>query len=470
VDLRHYLRILRVRWRLVVVCLLVAVGGAAGLTFLSTPQYAASAQLFVSTSQASADDGALSSGGQFAQQRVKSYAEIVDSETVTSAVIAELGLSTTPDELATHISATAPLNTVLINITVRMSDAGLAQRVANAVAQEFTTVASALERPEGQASSPVKVSVVREAGLPAAPVSPRVPLNLALGLVVGLALGVAAAIARETLDTSLKGAEDVRAAMALPTLGLIAFDPEAEKRPLIVHDHPHSTRSEAFRQVRTNLQFVNVDNPPRSIVVTSALPGEGKSTTTCNLAIALSQAGVRVIVVEADLRRPKLASYLGLEGAVGLTNLLVGTARPEDVIQRWGNTELFVLPSGPTPPNPSELLGSLQMQELLAELESRADLVLLDAPPLLPVTDASVLASLASGAVMVARAGKTTREEASKAAQLLRGVDTEVYGAVLNMVPTKGPGAYRYGSYGYGPIAPADSAPTSRFRSRRLSA
>ncbi|MDB5819126.1 MAG: putative polysaccharide biosynthesis protein, partial [Rhizobacter sp.] len=180
------------------------------------------------------------------------------------------------------------------------------------------------------------------------------------------------------------------------------------------------------------------------------LPQEGKSTTTCNLAIALSQAGLRVILVEADLRRPRLATYMGLEGAVGLTNVLIGSAKLEDVLQPWGSNALEVLPSGPTPPNPSELLGSQQMQELIAQLEGRADLVLLDAPPLLPVTDAAVLSSLTSGALMIIRAGSTTRDQAKSALAILRGVDTAVYGVVLNMVPTKGPGAYRYGYYGYG--------------------
>ena len=468
-DIRDYALVLRKRWRLIVLCTLLAVAASLLATLAATPIYQASAQLFVSTSTGvDSNVSGLNQGGQFAQQRVKSYADIVNSPAVTEAVIEELGLGISPRRLAGTIEATAPLDTVLINVDVTNADPRQAQRIANSVAEQFTTVASDLETPTGQQSSPVKVSVVRTADLPQGPVSPRTKLNIALGLLVGLAVGVGGAVLRETLDTSLKGADEIQQALDLPTLGIIAYDPDAEKRPLIVHVDPQSTRAEAFRQLRTNLQFVDVDRKPRSIVVTSSVPSEGKTTTTCNLAIALTQAGLRVILVEADLRRPRLASYLGLEGAVGLTDALVGRTDLDDVLQPWGDGNLQVLASGPTPPNPSELLGSEQMGELLEALESRCDLVLLDAPPLLPVTDAAVLSAHASGAIVVVRSGSTTREQASRAVEILRAVDAHVYGVVINMVPTKGPGADKYGYYGYGyaSTAPIVDLPPRRARTR----
>jgi non-specific protein-tyrosine kinase len=275
-------------------------------------------------------------------------------------------------------------------------------------------------------------------------VSPRKKLNLALGLLVGLAIGVGGAVLRETLDTSVKTSDDIQQHSGVSTIGVIGFDPDASKHPLIVHTDQHSVRAEAFRQLRTNLQFVDIDHAPRSIVVTSSLPGEGKTTTATNLAITLSQTGLRVLVVEADLRRPRVADYLGVINAVGLTSVLAGQATLDDVIQRWGDGRMHVLPSGPTPPNPSELLGSQGMVKLLRQLEDRYDLVLLDAPPLLPVTDAAVLATSASGVLMVVRHGKTTREQLSRAAEALSTVGAHVYGAVLNMAPTKGPDAYSY--------------------------
>jgi capsular exopolysaccharide synthesis family protein len=256
-------------------------------------------------------------------------------------------------------------------------------------------------------------------------------------------------VLRETLDTSVKDPEQLARELDLPTLGAIAYDSDAPKRPLIVHVDPKSSRAESFRQLRTNLQFVDIDEAPRSIIFTSSIPEEGKTTTTVNLAIALAQSGVRVLLVEGDLRRPKMADYLGIEGAVGLTNVLIGRVSLADAIQPWGpDALLHVLSSGPSPPNPSELLGSQGMAELLRELEHNYDLVLIDAPPLLPVTDAAVLAALASGAVLVTRYGHTKREQLARAVEALRAVGVAVYGAVLTMTPTRGPDSYYYG-YGY---------------------
>lgn len=450
-DVRDYVHILRTRWRALVACVLLALFGAALLT-ISTPRtYQATAQLFVSTSQSSsADSGSgLNQGALFAQQRVKSYAEIISSPEVTGPVVRTLGLSSTPEQLGRDVSATAPLNTVLINVSARAMTPISAQRVANAVAQQFTVVVAELETPTGSALPTVKVSVIRQADVPTAPISPRTKFNLALGLLLGMATGLAVALLRDNLDTSLKNSSQVQDLLKTSTLGSICFDPSATDRPLLMSADAHSMRAESFRQLRTNLQFVDVDAPPRSIVITSALPKDGKSTTACNLAVTLAQAGVRVALVEADLRRPRLADYMGIEGAVGLTDVLVGHARLDDVLQPWGPDDLLVLPSGSTPPNPSELLGSRNMRDLIEALEQRVDLVLIDATPLLPVTDAAILAAQVSGVIVVLRANKTTREQASRAFELLHRVDARIYGVVLNMTPAKGPGASGYG-YGYG--------------------
>jgi capsular exopolysaccharide synthesis family protein len=459
-DVRDYARVLRLRWRLLAAIVLLGMALATLGSLLSPRIYEAKSQLFVSTSSTQGDGtSGLAQGNQFAQQRVKSYAEIMDSPMVTGPVVQTLGLARTPAALGRQITAVAPLDTVLIDVTVRDRSAVQAQRIADAVAERFSQVVPDLEAVPGGASA-VKVSVVRPASIPGSPVSPRTTLNLALGLLVGLALGIGLVVLREALDNTIKGAHEVQRLVQLTTLGLIGFDPDAAKRPLLVHADPHSSRSEAFRQLRTNLQFVNVDTPPRSIVLTSALAQEGKSTTCCNLAITLAEAGVRVALVEADLRRPRLAEYLGIEGAVGLTDVLVGRAGLEDVLQPWGNSGLLVLPSGPTPPNPSELLGSQHMQTLLMTLEEQVDLVLVDAPPLLPVTDAAIVAAQTSGAIVVLRAGKTTRDQIGRAVEALRAVDANVYGVILNMVSTKGPDAYQYG-YGYGYASPKQDDPPS---------
>ena len=465
-ELRDYISVLRKRWLLVTLLTVLCVAGATAATFAMTPKYEASTQLFVST-QGSGDATQLLQGSSFSQQRVKSYADIVTSPKVLQPVIDKLGLAMSARQLAGSVSAEAPLDTVLINVSVRDESAAQAQKIADAVSATFIDVVQELEKPQDNGTTPVKVSVVQPAELPQAPVTPNKKLNLALGLLVGLALGVGAAVLRDTFDTSVKGESDIKGVTDLPLLGGIAFDSDAAKRPLIVQNDPHSPRAEAFRQLRTNLQFVDAANHPRSFVITSSVPGEGKSTSTANLAITLAAAGSSVALVEGDLRRPRVAEYMGLEGAVGLTNVLIGQATLDDVLQPWGNGRLQVLACGPVPPNPSELLGSQPMDDALRELEKRFDYVIIDCPPLLPVTDAAVVSRLAGGTVLVAGSGKINREQLRRALETLAAVDARVLGVLMNMLPVKGPDSYSYYAYGYGSDRPAVGEPSSTGRRRR---
>lgn len=231
-------------------------------------------------------------------------------------------------------------------------------------------------------------------------------------------------------------------------------------RPLTVHEDPQSPRAEAFRGLRTNLQFVDVDHPRKVIVVTSPLPGEGKTTVVCNLAIALGAADSRVLVIEADLRRPRVADLLGLERAAGLTTVLAGGVGFEQAVQPWSGGLFDVLTSGQLPPNPSELLASKQMKALLGELRERYDVVLIDSPPLLAVTDAAALAPATEGAVVVCRFRKTTRDQLRNAVEALHAVSARVLGTVFTMVPSStGPRAYtRYTEY-YGVDEPVVADP-----------
>ncbi len=297
--------------------------------------------------------------------------------------------------------------------------------------------------------SPITVSVLRPATIPAEPASPNVRLNLVLGGLVGLALGVGLAVLREVLDTRIRSGRDVEVVTDTPIIGGISFDAEATRRPLVVHADPASPRAESFRILRTNLQFLDIEGGPRAFVITSSVQGEGKSTTAVNLAIALADMDARVLVVDADLRRSKIADYMGVEGAVGLSDTLIGRTPLADAIQPWGHANLHVLPAGSTPPNPSELLGSQAMADLLSEVESTFDAVIIDAPPLLPVTDAAVLAKRTRGALLVVAAGKTQRGELAAAIGSLNTVGAHIAGIVMTMLPTKGPDAYGYGGYGY---------------------
>jgi succinoglycan biosynthesis transport protein ExoP len=452
VELRDYLRILHKNWIVLLVCLLAGLAGGAAYGLLQTARYEATTQLYVSVRTGGAATGELVQGTTFARQMVTSYVDVINTALVLEPVIDELGLDTTVSELSTRISSSTPLNTVLINVTVTDTDPEQAAAIADATASSFTdAVQNTLEKPDGvEAPSPVQVTVLQQAAVPLAPSSPNIPLYIALGALLGLALGVAVAVLRTVLDTRIHTLHDLEHLTDKPMLGGIAFDPDAPKRPLIVHADPRSPRAESFRTLRTNLQFLDVEEGPRSFVVTSAGPGEGKSTTTANLAIALSEMGVRVALIDGDLRLPRVADYMDLEGGVGLTDVLIGRVQLADALQKWGQNQLFVLPSGPVPPNPSELLGSSAMDQVLNALTEHFDYVLIDAPPLLMVTDAAVLSKKTRGAIMVAASGKARKQDIAGAIRALDTAGGALLGVVVTFLPTKGPDSYAYGTYTYG--------------------
>jgi non-specific protein-tyrosine kinase len=227
------------------------------------------------------------------------------------------------------------------------------------------------------------------------------------------------------------------------------FDRQARKRPLVVQDAPRSARAEAFRQLRTNLQFLGVEQPPRSILFTSTLPAEGKSTTAANLAIALAQAGEPVTLIDADFRHPQLSQYLGIAPGPGLTEVLIGRATLDEALRPWvEDATLTVLPSGTPPPNPSELLGSRAMARVVSELRARGMLII-DSPPVLPFTDAAVLAKITDSTLLVVRANSTRLDKLERALHALQTVDAHIAGVVLNMVPSSGPDIDNSGYYGY---------------------
>lgn len=445
----QYLRILRKHWFTVLALTLLATLGAAAFTRQQQPVYAATTQLFVSVGGSQTDISELQQGSTFTQQRVKSYADVVTSPVVAQGVIDKLDLPYSASELAKRVTVTNPLDTVLLDITVNDSNPRRAADIANAVASEFPKLVAQLETPAGRVISPVKVSVTQQAGVPEAPVSPRLPLNLALGLLVGLGLGIAAAVLRDQMNTTVGDVAEIEKATGSVPLGVVPFDKSTDKQPL-VRDDEFTGRAEAFRTLRTNLQFADVDNPPRRLVVTSALPSEGKSTTACNLALTLALSGARVILVDGDLRKPSVGHYLGIDSAAGLTNVLAGQHELADVVVGFQRDTLAVLPSGPTPPNPSELLGSQHMAALLDTLAAEYDVVVIDAAPLLPVTDAAVLSALADGAVLVVRHGRTRREEMERALQALAAVNAKLLGTVMNGVPRRRRGRDGYDGYGYG--------------------
>lgn len=425
---------------------LVAVLCAVFATLLTAPLYQASTRLFVSTI-AGASASELYSGNRLSQDRVLSYTQLLMGETLAQRTINKLGLNMTTEEFLKHVKASAKVNTVLIDVDVRDRSPVRARDIANAMSDEFVVLARELETPKPGATPDARVVVEQRATIPQKPVVPKRVQNLALGLVLGAMLGIGLAVVRDQLDNTVKNQESLEAITGAGAVGYIPFDKKLATSPTISFDNDNSGTAEAFRKLRTNLKFLAVDHPPRLILVTSSSPGEGKSTTAINIALALAEAEHNVVLIDGDLRRPRLAKYIGLVGSVGFSSVLSGGASLDEVLQRTKFPRLTVLTAGPIPPNPSELLGSLAAKNLLGELRARFDYVIIDSSPLLAVTDAAVLAADADGALVVARAGGTKRDHLAHAVGMLHDVDATVLGAVLTMMPTRGAGAYSYDYY-----------------------
>lgn len=460
-DLNDYLRVLRTYWKAIIAFTLLATLAAFGWTVFQPKIYSSDSSGIVVTP--GSDNVSLSlAGDALAKAKVKNYESVAKSRLVADRVIASLELKTTADALLGTISVKVPLDTAEIRVTAQSTDPATAQRVADAWVNGLAAQVEAIETatPDAGTSAAVTGSAVRvlplgKAVLPTSPISPNVKLTLALGALIGLALGLAYALVRRHLDRRIRNAAEIERLFQLPVIGTLPVDRRLDEKSTVldagsaapVHD-AGGAMAEALRELRTNLSFLDVDQPPRIIVVTSSVQAEGKSTVTANLAVTMAAAGENVVVVDGDLRRPTLVDVFNLVPGVGVTDVLTSTAELDDVLQPWGALpNLAVLGSGRIPPNPSELLGSRAMKNRLNALAENA-IVLIDAPPLLPVTDAAVLSRVADGAIVVIRTGKTTQEELAQSLGNLEKVKGRILGAVLNYVPTRGTDAYSYyGTY-----------------------
>ncbi|WP_082909257.1 polysaccharide biosynthesis tyrosine autokinase [Mycolicibacterium iranicum] len=448
-NLQDFVKLLRTRWMTVCVTLVASVLAAVAFTLLTTPLYQATTRLFVST----AAGGSLAEtyqGNRYSQERVASYAELLTGQTLAQQTIDKLGLDKQASELQARITASAKLDTVLIDVSVLDESPVRARDIANTLSDEFVSMVRDLETPEDGSRPDSRVVVEQRASIPSRPVVPKTAQNIAIGVALGLIFGVGLAVARDLLDNTVKNRETLEQITASGIVGSIPLDKERRKQAAIAFETDNSGIAEAFRKLRTNLQFLAVDNPPRVIVVTSSLPSEGKSTTAINAALALAEAENNVILVDGDLRRPMLHKYLDLVGPVGFSTVLSGGAALDEALQKTRFPGLTVLTSGAVPPNPSELLGSQAARKLLKELRSRFDYVIVDSTPLLAVTDAAILAAGADGVLIIARFGQTKREQLAHAVGSLESVGAPLLGAVFTMVPTRGTASYGYGYSYYG--------------------
>ncbi len=292
--------------------------------------------------------------------------------------------------------------------------------------------------------------------VPSTPVSPRLRVNVAAAGILSLFLGLGLVFLIVFFDRSIKSTADAQQAAGVPVLGIIPILEAAEladttesSRDLFVHKQPTSRVAECCRSIRTNILFSAADRQIKTIVVSSPNPREGKTTSVIYLGTTMAQSGQRVLLVDTDMRRPRLHVSLGVPRQTGLSNLIVGDQDYDAVIRTTDIPNLFVLPCGPLPPNPAELLMSHRFETVLAELAKRFDRIILDSPPLQVVTDAVILSKRADGVILVVSAGKTLREEARRAAKQIKDVDGTIFGVIVNAIEPDSRSGYYYSYYGY---------------------
>lgn len=435
-TLRAYLRVLREQWLLVALFVVAATATAVVVTDLTPKTYQATAQVLVS-SKATGNSALQQQANNYVQTQVPTYAKVIDAPDILRGVKSDLNLSLTDSQLAAKIDATSTTGESLVYVTATDPSPELAASLANSAAHNFVSFLHGVNKS-------VTLVVTGPADQPTSPVSPKPALNISLGVLLGLLLGAAFAVIRDLLDNRIKDTETLAKVADAPLMGTVVDDPATRRQPVASRGDNRSVRAENFRQLRANLQFANVDEYPRIIAVTSSIPEEGKTTVAINLASTLAEAGFSVCLVDTDLRRPMVAQALDLVESAGLTSVLIQQIGLSEVLQDAGSN-LFVLASGPTPPNPSEVLASAYVRDVVRSLLDKVDYVVLDTAPLLPVADGSEVAALADGTLLVVRHGVTTEPSVKRAREALRRVDATLLGVVLNRVPQRS----RHADYGY---------------------
>jgi succinoglycan biosynthesis transport protein ExoP len=453
-ELRRFAGMLRDWWWL------VTGGTALGLltTFLVTktiaPVYIASAVLMIN--QTSTLGSLTYSDALLNQQLVHTYSQLAVKPIVLQQVASDMQLPFSDAKLDEMISAHAVPNTQLLEIDVEGNDPRQVTDIANKVAQVFILQQRPF-LPPGQESAAIRIA--QPALPPSSASSPRLAVNLVVSGLISILLTIGIVILAEYIDDTVKTPEDLERAASIVAFGAVVRVSKWNKNRSVLSDQ-HSISEpalEAFRLIRANLEFASVDHQVRSILVTSAVPGEGKSTVAANLAAMVAHGGKKVILIDADLRRPSIHHILSVASDRGLTNLLVlPDARVEDYLLPTPIDNLKVITSGSLPPNPAELLGSKRFRELLAELTERADLVVIDSPPAIALADAVILASRVDATVLVVDSKQTRTMTVRRAAENLTLSGTRLLGGILNKLSDSRDSYYYYRShYSYSSV-PSD--------------
>ena len=436
IEIVQFLKIIAKRKGIVIIGTVLCVLLATIATMYMTPQYNATAKILVAQAQAPVNNQSSSESYQavlLGQQLAKTFSEIMVSRTLAERVIARLELPLLPDDLIKKVKAQPIRDTQLIVLKVTDTNPKRAKDIVNAYVEEFIDFIPSTV----PTTSQMKVSAIELAVVPLKPVTPKPLLNSVLAFVLGLSMSIGFAFVLEKLDVTVKESDMLEQLLGVTSLGLVS----KSQQPLLLGDDNTDT-SESMRRIRTNLQYLNFDQSIRSFAVASPETGDGKTTVASNLAIVFAQAGQKVLLVDCDLRRPSISQVFHLPDARGLSNVLIGAADADSVILSSGVDGLSVITSGPIPPNPADLLNSERMDDLLAIFEGRFDIVILDCPPVLALSDTVILASKADAVLMVSSFGKSKKADMLAARNALTKVGARILGFVINGARTSKQNGY----------------------------
>jgi len=531
VELRDYLNVIIARRGVILTATVIVAAVALAVSLLQPSVYQAQSKVLISEKDTSAAllGTVLPDLSSQPERALQTQVQLVLVRPVAEATIKKLGLEMSADALLAQVQVAAVGQTNIVAITAYATSPERASAIANTMAEEYVAASvtrkrAALSKAIGEVETrleeakaailelgrriqgsgttnelnaelqiatgayttlaekleSLKVNEQLEAGSgvvvqPAVaqktPVSPRPLRNTAIGVLVGLIFGIGMAFLYEYLDNTIKSTEEAEKVYGATVLGIVPMEKfeKGSKRRLTIVEAPGSPAAESYRVVRNSLDFINFEHNLKTLLVTSAAPAEGKSTVTANLAAALSQSGKKVVLVSTDFRRPTTDQFFAVSNTVGLSEVLLGTHSLKAALQRPGDEQLLILTAGKMPPNPSELLASAKMKEVVESLEEWADWVLIDAPPVLAVADPVSVARWVDGVLMVSKAGESTKEAAAKAMELLGKVGAVPIGVVVwGLDESKNRPGYGYGYgyytggyyyyrsyYGYGPTKPS---------------
>ncbi|NLL04360.1 MAG: polysaccharide biosynthesis tyrosine autokinase [Clostridiaceae bacterium] len=453
IDLREVFVTLLKKWYIIAICFILATSSAFVVTqFYMKPVYKAHTTLFLG--KESDKVASLSIADiQINNQLVNDYRELLKSNLVADSIEKKLGVNA--GRFKRNVNVQTVKDSRIFSISYEDTDPQLAADVVNELALVIKQMASDIIQVKN-------VKVIDTAKTPTFPVSPSKKKNVGLAGIVGLALGAGLIYLLEMLDYTFKKPEDVERQLELNVIGTVpefeggkrgkrkAKDPKVLEQDylknLITKNDPKAPASEAFREIRTNLHYMSVDKELKSIVITSPTLGDGKTVTAVNVAVAFAKSGKKVLVIDADLRKPKVHHYFGIANEKGLTNIIKGDIDDKEInsMTLRGIQNLFVIPSGPIPPNPAEILSSNKMQQLLEKLKDDYDTIIIDTPPVGQVTDAAILAGTTDGAILVFACSQTRIDMAKRAKKALASVNSNIIGTVLTKMDTGRGNYYNY--------------------------